>query len=285
MQRVINDFAANFTNFVEATTERIVKIDFYAAHSHEQVRQFATAAIGAFQADLKAGTLNNFAAYWERVGRSRAQAGAVLDDMLTAVVIAEAVFNEFFSVHYASDATARAWWLEHQHKIIYNGVLELARVFSNVREQMIRDQAAQLQELSTPLIPLYRGILALPLVGTIDSHRAGQIMEALLQGIAREHAAVVLMDITGVPMVDTQVANYLIQAARTARLLGAQTVLVGIGPEIAQTIVQLGIDLSDIATRANLEAGIQYALSLRGLEIAPIAGSAVAETARDPRWN
>jgi rsbT co-antagonist protein RsbR len=112
-------------------------------------------------------------------------------------------------------------------------------------------------------------VLVLPLVGQIDPRRASQIMETLLEGISAQVADVVIIDITGVPVVDTQVANYLIQAARAARLLGAKIVLVGIGPEIAQTIIQLGVDLSDITTRANLESGISYALSLQGFTIAP----------------
>lgn len=141
---------------------------------------------------------------------------------------------------------------------------------SQLQEEIIRVQEQTLRELSTPLIPIHQGVLVLPLVGQIDPRRASQIMETLLEGISAQVADVVIIDITGVPVVDTQVANYLIQAARAARLLGAKIALVGIGPEIAQTIIQLGVDLSDIITRANLESGINYALGLQGLAIAPI---------------
>lgn len=279
MQRVIDAYAAQLPTFVIEATELIGTIDFYAAHPREQVKQFVTAAMKSFQADLNAGTETQFAAHWEQIGKIRAEQGAALDHLLSAVICAEQVFNQFFLSHFAVDAEARAWWSDRLHRIIYSGVVVLAHVFLVAREQMIRDQALQLREISTPIIPLHQGMLVVPLIGTIDSHRAGQIMEILLDGIARQRATVVLLDITGVPMVDTQVANYLIQAARAARLLGSEVVLVGIGPEIAQTIVQLGIDLSDIATRSNLETGIEYALRLRGLAILPVERGAFAPPA------
>ena len=108
----------------------------------------------------------------------------------------------------------------------------------------------------------------MPLVGTIDSYRASQIMETLLEGIARQQADVVIIDITGVPVVDTGVGNHLLQAAQAAELLGARVILVGISAEVAQTMVQLGINLSRIVTLATLQAGIEYALDLQGLAIA-----------------
>jgi rsbT co-antagonist protein RsbR len=147
----------------------------------------------------------------------------------------------------------------------------LSQVYISTHELIINEQASRIRELSTPIIPVHTGVLILPLVGAIDSYRAGQIMEALLEGIGREQADVVIIDITGVPMVDTGVGNYLLQAARAARLLGSRVVLVGISADIAQTIVQLGVDLSDITTHADLQAGIAYALGTLGLEIRPAA--------------
>jgi anti-anti-sigma regulatory factor len=124
-----------------------------------------------------------------------------------------------------------------------------------------------IRELSTPVIPVHDGILVVPLVGTIDSSRSAQIMDALLCAIQRDRATVVIIDVTGVPTVDTGVANHLLRSARAAALLGARCILVGISPVIAQTMVQLGVDLGDIVTRNNLQAGISYALALRSLVI------------------
>jgi anti-anti-sigma factor len=141
--------------------------------------------------------------------------------------------------------------------------------------QQAYEQQARLLDvvraLSTPVIPVHDGVLVLPLVGTIDSTRSAQIMDALLEAVQREGASVVIVDVTGVPMVDSAVANHLLQAIRAASLLGAHCVLVGIAPSVAQTIVQLGIDLSGVATRSNLQAGIAHALQRLRLEIRPIA--------------
>ncbi len=126
------------------------------------------------------------------------------------------------------------------------------------------------RELSSPAIPVHDGIIVMPLVGHIDTARSTQIMETLLSTVVRDAARVVIIDITGVPMVDTGVANHLIQVTRAAALLGARCIVVGITPEVAQTIVQLGIDLGNLITRSNLQSGIAYGLSLLNLHICPL---------------
>ncbi len=117
-----------------------------------------------------------------------------------------------------------------------------------------------IRALSTPVVPVTDEILVVPLVGGIDTQRAQQIMETILEGISDHQADTVIVDITGVPVVDTSVANHLLQAARATRLLGAQVILTGISPDVAQTIVDLGIDLSGVVTRRNLQQGIAYAM-------------------------
>ncbi|MEM8534194.1 MAG: PAS domain-containing protein [Chloroflexota bacterium] len=129
-----------------------------------------------------------------------------------------------------------------------------------LQEQIIRVQAATVAELSTPLIPLSDDVLVMPLIGSIDSYRAQGIMDALLSGIATHSAAVVILDITGVSVVDTQVAQALIRAAQAVKLLGALVIITGIRPEIAQTLVNLGVDLQDIITLSNLQEGVRFAL-------------------------
>lgn len=127
-----------------------------------------------------------------------------------------------------------------------------------------------LHQLSTPIVPIYDGIVVLPLIGAIDTGRANEIMERLLDEIGRLQVESVIIDITGVPLVDTSVAQHLLQTAQAARLLGASVILVGIGPQIAHTISQLGIDLSDVSTLPNLQAGVMVALRRRYLAIQPI---------------
>jgi anti-anti-sigma regulatory factor len=128
-------------------------------------------------------------------------------------------------------------------------------------EETIQAQNAVLAELSTPLIPISDEVMVMPLIGAVDSQRAQQVLESLLQGIASSGARVAILDITGVPVVDTQVANALIRAAQAVKLLGAHVVLTGIRPEVAQTLVGLGADLGGIVTRSSLQSGIAYATS------------------------
>lgn len=135
------------------------------------------------------------------------------------------------------------------------------------QEELLR---STIRELSTPIIPVYEGILVLPLVGSLDSRRATQVTERLLEAIAAQQAEIVIIDITGVPVIDTSTANHLLMTTRAANLLGSQVVLVGIGAEIAQTIVHIGIELHGLITLANLQAGLAYALGRIGLAIQPL---------------
>jgi anti-anti-sigma factor len=135
-----------------------------------------------------------------------------------------------------------------------------------------------IRELSTPIIPVYAGILVLPLVGSIDSRRATEVTERLLEAIAAQQAEIVIIDITGVSVIDTSTANHLLMTTRAANLLGSRVVLVGMGAEIAQTIVHLGVELHGLTTLADLQAGLAYALERIGLAIQPLQQQARAAT-------
>ncbi|MDY7041263.1 MAG: GAF domain-containing protein, partial [Chloroflexota bacterium] len=183
------------------------------------------------------------------------------------------------------------WWEEvHQftedERDLVEGIvrqaaiaIENARLFAQTQDQVRRLQASietqerltqTVRELSSPVVQVWEGVLALPIVGGIDSTRAKQITEELLTGIVKYQAEMVIIDITGVPVVDTHVAHYILQTIRAASLLGARCVLVGIGAEVAQAMIGLGVDLSEVNTLSNLQAGIRYALETMGLEVAPL---------------
>ncbi len=130
-----------------------------------------------------------------------------------------------------------------------------------------------IQDLSTPIVPLLRGVLLMPLVGSIDSERGRQILERLLRAVELQRAQIVLVDITGVPVVDTAVAQILLQAVQAVQLLGGEAVLVGIRPEVAQTLVGLGVNLAGIATRSDLQGGLLYAMRRVGQKAAARIGS------------
>lgn len=142
--------------------------------------------------------------------------------------------------------------------------------YSKTWERTVSLQKIALQELSASLIPVFDKVSVMPLVGTIDTERAKLIMENLLEGVVKHRAEVVLLDITGVPVVDTMVAHHIIQAADAVRLVGAKCMLVGIRPEIAQTIVTLGINLNEFTTTSTLQRGVEQALAWTNRKIVEV---------------
>ena len=145
--------------------------------------------------------------------------------------------------------------------------LYTTEVFQKSREEIIVRQQQELLELSTPVVKLWEGILAVPLIGTLDSARTQVVMENLLQSIVDTGSAIAIIDITGVPAVDTLVAQHLLKTVAAARLMGADCIISGIRPQIAQTIVHLGINLTDIITKASLADAFAVALRRAGLTV------------------
>ena len=144
-------------------------------------------------------------------------------------------------------------------------------------EERIQQQAKEIMELSTPVMQVWQGVVVAPLIGSLDSQRTQQFMERLLNRIVETNSPVALVDIMGVPTIDTQTAQHLIETISAVRLLGAQVVLTGVRPAIAQTLVPLGIDLSNITTRASLAAGLMVALDILKLQVVGKTGQPARE--------
>jgi rsbT co-antagonist protein RsbR len=153
--------------------------------------------------------------------------------------------------------------------------------YAAAREKVILDQAEQLLELSTPVVKLWDGIVAVPLVGTLDSARTQVVMEKLLQTLVDTGSEHAVIDITGVPAVDTQVAQHLLKTVVAARLMGAECVISGISPQIAYTIVTLGIEFGDIVTKATLADALAYTLRRSGIEFGEGRRTQIAIRAED----
>jgi rsbT co-antagonist protein RsbR len=161
------------------------------------------------------------------------------------------------------DALATLTWTLTE---ILDGLgLYTSEVFLKSREELIKRQQEELLELSTPVVKLWEGILALPIIGTLDSARTQVVMESLLQAIVQSNSRVAIIDITGVPTVDTVVAQHLLKTVTAARLMGADCIISGVRPQIAQTIVHLGINLTDVTTKATLSAAFSIALQRLGM--------------------
>lgn len=139
--------------------------------------------------------------------------------------------------------------------------------FIKGREEVILRQTDEIAEISTPVIRVWDGILALPIIGTLDSARTQVVMENLLQQIVESGSSIAILDISGVPAVDSLVAQHLIKTVSATRLMGAECIISGIRPEIAQTVVHLGIDLSNIVTKATLASALKYAFSMLQMEV------------------
>ena len=178
-----------------------------------------------------------------------------------------ALIHEKLRNHFKGNEAEAVKAIETIRKIIFfDMAIAIDTYIAAYLETMTRHQAA-IRELSTPVIKVYDRILLLPIVGTVDTQRANQIMETVLVQVVEQQAKVIIIDIAGVPVVDTKVADHILQTTAAVRLLGAQTVLTGISASVARTVVQLGVELTQVDTRAKLSEGIELALSLVGKKI------------------
>jgi rsbT co-antagonist protein RsbR len=202
------------------------------------------------------------------LSRSRARQGFTPAQTASFILSLKRPLFALLQKETGSDAKALAQETWTITQLIDQLGLHTAEVFIKNREETITRQQEEMLELSTPVVKLWDGVLALPMIGTLDSARTQVVMEALLQRIVETGAEVAIIDITGVPTVDTLVAQHLIKTVTAARLMGAECIISGIRPQIAQTIVHLGVDLGDVVTKATLADAFAVALQRRGLTVA-----------------
>ncbi len=199
------------------------------------------------------------------ISRSRSQKGFKPSETATFVFsLKRPLFNEIQSQH-RGDADTMAAEIWSLTELLDAMGLYTTEVFLKSREEIVRRQQEELLELSTPVVKLWDGVLALPIIGTLDSARTQVVMESLLQAIVQTNSRVAIIDITGVPTVDTVVAQHLLKTVTAARLMGADCIISGVRPQIAQTIVHLGINLLDVTTKSTLAAAFSVALQRLGI--------------------
>ena len=223
---------------------------------------------------MKSGNMTDIrATEWGRVrdhlaeiSRTRAQQGFSPSEIAGYVLsLKKPIFIKLRTELKDASQVAEETWLLTE--VVDKLGLYTTEVFQKSREEVIARQQQEMLELSTPVVKLWDGILALPLIGTLDSARTQIVMESLLQRIVETGSEVAIIDITGVPTVDTLVAQHLIKTVTAARLMGADCVISGIRPQTAQTIVHLGVDLADVATKATLADAFRVALARTGASI------------------
>jgi rsbT co-antagonist protein RsbR len=208
--------------------------------------------------------LGELRASLDELSRSRARDGFTPSETALGVFSLKDAVYELV----ANSAEMTAEFLAFSRMIDDLG-LRTFEAYSAAREQIISDQTTAMMELSTPVVRLWDGIIAVPLVGTLDSARTQLVMEKLLDTLVATGADHAVIDITGVPTVDTEVAQHLLKTVSAARLLGAECTISGIRPQVAQTIVSLGIEFGDIATKATLADALALALRRAGLKVVP----------------
>ena len=201
------------------------------------------------------------------ISRSRAQQGFTPTETATFVLSVKKPLFELLRDHVGNDANSMAAELWSTTELIDSLGLFTADIYLTTREEVIRRQQEEMLELSTPVVKLWDGILALPIIGTLDSARTQVVMETLLENIVKTNSRVAIIDITGVPTVDTVVAQHLLKTVTAARLMGADCIISGVRPQIAQTIVHLGINLLDVTTKATLADAFAVALDRTGLSL------------------
>jgi len=190
-----------------------------------------------------------------------------VDQIIMGMLKLRDVYGRFIFSKYQRDIK-KSYEVLNIYEPVANQILNIvALAFVEERERVIKEQQQAMLALSTPVLQIRDQILVLPLIGTIDSARAAQIVEHLLNSIVNTQASVVIIDITGVPVIDTAVANHLIKTIQAAKMLGSDTIITGISPANAQTLVTLGVDLSMMTTRGNLRSGVKLADELLKIEV------------------
>jgi rsbT co-antagonist protein RsbR len=224
----------------------------------------AAVAAGSASPDLSGPQWNGVKDLLTDLSRSRATRGFTPTETATFVFSLKRALFEGARGADEIDA-ADAMWVA---TVLIDALgLFTAEAYLRTREEIIQRQQEELMELSTPVVKLWQGVVALPLIGTLDSARTQVVMESLLEKIIETDSALAIIDITGVPTVDTLVAQHLLKTVAAARLMGADCIISGIRPQIAQTIVHLGLDLQDVTTKASLADAVVVALDRTGYQI------------------
>ncbi len=261
------------TQLREEWAQRITEAQLLTAMSKEEIFAEATSVYDNYMEALKTGTFEALQAYARNLSERIIPRGVETREVIGIVLLLRDVLARSLFAKYQADFALLNRILDAYEPAANRIAITVAVGFVQERERVIREQQEAIRVLSTPVLQVRERLLILPIIGVMDPQRARQLTEQLLRGIRTNRAKVVVIDITGVPVMDASVANHLVQTVEAARLLGAIVIITGLSPEIAQTLVTMGVDLGKMNTVGDLQGGIEEAERLLGYKVA-ITGEA-----------
>src|SRR5438552_191491 len=261
------------TELREEWARRITDAKLLTAMSREEIFAEATSVYNNYVEALETGTLETLHAYARNLSERIIPRGVETHEVVGIVLLLRDVLARSLFAKYQSDFKLLNRVLDAYEPAANRIANTVAVGFVQERERIIREQQEALRELSTPVLQVRERLLILPIIGVIDSPRARQLTEQLLRGIRANRARVVVIDITGVAAMDSSVANHLVLTVEASRLLGAAVIVTGLSPEIAQTLVRIGVNLGKMHTVGDLQGGIEEAERGLGYKVVPIAAS------------
>jgi len=254
----------------EEWARRITEARLLTAMSREEIFAEATSVYDQYVEALETGTFEALQAYAQNLSERIIPRGVETHEVVGIVLLLRDVLARALFTQYHSDLNKLNDILDAYEPAANRIAITVSVGFVQERERVIREQQEAIRELSTPVLQVRERLLILPIIGLIDPQRARQVTEQLLRGIRSNRARVVVIDITGVPVMDTNVANHLVQTVEASRLLGATVIVTGLSPEIAQTLVNIGVDLGKMQTVGDLQGGIEEAEHILGYKVIPV---------------
>jgi len=269
LRELVAHLAQNRAPLREEWLRRITEARLLTAMSQDELFAEATSVYDSYVKALETRTLEALQAYAQNLSERIIPLGVETHEIVGIVLLLRDVLARSLFAKYHTDSELMNRVLDAYEPAANAVALTVSVGFVQERERIIREQQASIRELSTPVLQVRERLLLLPILGLIDPHRARQLTGQLLRGIRATRAKVVVIDITGVAAMDTNVANHLVLTVESARLLGARVIVTGLSPEIAQTLVNIGADLGKINTVGDLQGGIEEAERLLGYKVVP----------------
>jgi len=270
LRELVTHLRENRTQLRQEWAHRITEAKLLTAMSADEIFTEATAVYDQYVEALETGTFEALQAYARNLSERIIPRGVETHEVVGIVLLLRDVLARSLFAKYQGDFGKLNRILDAYEPAANRIANTVAVGFVQERERIIREQQEAIRELSTPVLQVRERLLILPIIGVIDPQRARQLTEQLLRGIRTNRAKVVVIDITGVAAMDSQIANHLVQTVEASRLLGATVIVTGLSPEIAQTLVNIGVDLGKMNTVGDLQGGIEGAERLLGYKVVPI---------------